>query len=202
MIGVTCRSTIFWWDFGSNLKTTSLYTSLISCSSPFFVFTLFSFPSLSSSFSLWPPSLPPSLLPCTLKPSAPLFLVPYFPLGAPYPMLLFCSFLLLFTLFPPLCLFACLHPFLSVPSVSSPLPPALLPSLPSVRVRAQGSEYSLAHVRGPWIVLSAGSDSPAWLGFSNELWKRRGKCRGWRCHIRGYPSSHLPFPPFPLVKAD
>ena len=133
VIGVTCRSAIFWWDYRLNPTP--------------------SFPSLISS--------PPSLLPCFPQTLSPSFL------AATSPSLLFSGSL------PPLphpfltfCLFARLHPSLAVPST--------LPPSPSVRVRAQGSDYSLAHVQGPWIVLSTGSESPAWLGFSNELWERRG----------------------------
>lgn len=88
--------------------------------------------------------------------------------------------------------------FIPVPSSSSshsPPPPPLLSS--SVQVRAQGTGCSLAHVWEPWIVLSAGSESPDWLGFSNKLWERRGGALGVKM-----PHSLLPPPPppFPWLK--
>lgn len=106
----------------------------------------------------FPRSLPISNLPfspCKLpltSSSVPLNPLPSF-LGAIFPSLCPESI----SLFVLLLLCAFLHPFsTSLPVCSPSHPPSLcalhpLPSLPptSVRVRAQGSEYSLAHVRGP-----------------------------------------------------
>lgn len=86
-----------------------------------------------------------------------------------------------------LCSLCALHPCAFLLFFTLP-PPPLLSS--SVQVRAQGTGCSLAHVWEPWIVLSAGSESPDWLGFSNKLWERRGGALGVKM-----PHSLLPPPP-------
>ena len=106
------------------------------------------------------PALIPSSSSLPSSPSLPFYPLPVFPLchiplSVPSVHLITCSPAPLCLPSPFLHLSACLLTFSSSSSSlcppSSPLPSFLSSPLPphSVRVRAQGSEYSLAHVWGP-----------------------------------------------------
>lgn len=148
-----------------------ILSNILDLRSDFVSFWLL-FPLLFSiSISLLP-CFQSALLACSIYSFSPHFCPPSLSLVAP---LLVCTLILLSSLLS-----------------SPPTPLCLQPSGQGPGERVESSTCT-----EPWIVHSAGNDSPAWLGFSNELRKRRGWCWG---EDAKFSVNLTPPPRFPWLK--